>query len=251
MVAGPGVVTGLVPWLLTRWKVHRPGPGGVPARVLGVGMIAVGGAVLTRSFARFVIEGMGTPLPAAPTRHLVVGGMYRHVRNPMYVALEAVILGEALLLGQRRLLGDPRSQPYHPPCSYACMKSPNSPGALVRNMSSTGATCHDGCLAFARGSPMISGGSRSPSLEAARRLLSRATAGRLARPGPATYALRACSRALLAWSKPALPSRSRVAAAGGRWLLMAVRGISGARLSCVGQVPPGRGPGAPPLSPSD
>ena len=105
MVAGPGVVTGLVPWLLTRWKVHRPVPGGVPARVLGVGMIAVGGAVLTHSFARFVIEGMGTPLPAAPTRHLVVGGMYRHMRNPMYVALEAVILGEALLLGQRRLLG--------------------------------------------------------------------------------------------------------------------------------------------------
>ena len=66
MVAGPGVVTGLVPWLLTRWRVHRPVPGGVPARVLGASMIAVGGAVLTHSFARFVIEGMGTPLPAAP-----------------------------------------------------------------------------------------------------------------------------------------------------------------------------------------
>jgi protein-S-isoprenylcysteine O-methyltransferase Ste14 len=105
MVAGPGVVTGLVPWLLTRWKVHRPVPGGVPARVLGVGMIATGGAVLTHSFARFVVEGLGTPLPAAPTRHLVVGGIYRHVRNPMYVALEVVILGQALVLGQRRLLG--------------------------------------------------------------------------------------------------------------------------------------------------
>ena len=105
MVAGPGVVTGLVPWLLTRWKVHRPVPGGVPARVLGAGMITAGGAVLANSFARFVTEGLGTPLPAAPTEHLVVGGLYRYVRNPMYVALEAVIVGQALLLGQRRLLG--------------------------------------------------------------------------------------------------------------------------------------------------
>jgi protein-S-isoprenylcysteine O-methyltransferase Ste14 len=105
MVAGPGVVTGLVPWLLTRWKVQPPVPGGVPVRVLGVGLIAAGGAVLTQSFARFVVEGLGTPLPAAPPRHLVVGGMYRYVRNPMYVALELVILGQALVLGQRRLLG--------------------------------------------------------------------------------------------------------------------------------------------------
>lgn len=70
MVAGPGVVTGLVPWLLTRWKVHRPVPGGVPARALGVALIAAGGAVLTHSFARFVVEGLGTPLPVAPTSTL-------------------------------------------------------------------------------------------------------------------------------------------------------------------------------------
>jgi hypothetical protein len=43
----------------------------------------------------------------------------------------------------------------------------------------------------------------------------------------ATYALRECSRALLAGSKPALASCSRVAAGGDRWLLMAVRGHLG------------------------
>lgn len=105
MVVGPGVVTGLVPWLLSRWKVHRPVPGGTPARVLGAGLIAAGGTVLTHSFVRFVVEGVGTPAPVAPTRYLVVGGLYRHVRNPMYLAMEAMILGQALLLGQRRLLG--------------------------------------------------------------------------------------------------------------------------------------------------
>lgn len=105
LLVGPGVVTGLVPWLLTRWKVQRPVPGGISARVLGTGLIAVGGTVVTHSFVRFVMEGVGTPVPVAPPKHLVVGGSYRHVRNPMYVALEAVILGQALLLGQRRLLG--------------------------------------------------------------------------------------------------------------------------------------------------
>ena len=53
---------------------------------------------------RFAIEGLGTPAPIAPTRHLVVTGFYRHVRNPMYVAVLAVILGQALLFANARLL---------------------------------------------------------------------------------------------------------------------------------------------------
>lgn len=67
-------------------------------------MIATGGAVVTHSFARFAVDAVGTPLPATPARHLVVSGAYRHVRNPMYVALDAGIVGQALLFGQRRLL---------------------------------------------------------------------------------------------------------------------------------------------------
>jgi protein-S-isoprenylcysteine O-methyltransferase Ste14 len=51
-----------------------------------------------------VIEGVGTPAPVAPTQRLVVGGIYRHVRNPMYLAVGATIAGEALLLGQWGLL---------------------------------------------------------------------------------------------------------------------------------------------------
>ncbi len=51
------------------------------------------------------MEGIGTPAPVAPPQLLVVGGIYRHVRNPMYVAVLAAILGQALLLGQLVLLG--------------------------------------------------------------------------------------------------------------------------------------------------
>ena len=94
----PGVVAGLVPWLLTGWRVGADlGP---VLRVLGVALIAGGATVLVRAFARFVTEGIGTPSPTAPTEHLVVGGLYRWVRNPMYLGVLAAIAGQALLLGR-------------------------------------------------------------------------------------------------------------------------------------------------------
>jgi len=67
-------------------------------------MIGAGLAVLLSAFLRFVLEGIGTPAPVAPTERLVVGGLYRYVRNPMYLAVAALILGQALLLGQAGLL---------------------------------------------------------------------------------------------------------------------------------------------------
>jgi protein-S-isoprenylcysteine O-methyltransferase Ste14 len=103
-VVGPGVVAGLVPWLLTGWQMRQPVPYWAPVRVVGVIMLAAGLIVLTQAFARFVAEGLGTPAPNAPPQRLVVGGAYRYVRNPMYVALLAVIVGQALLLGQLGLL---------------------------------------------------------------------------------------------------------------------------------------------------
>ena len=69
-------------------------------RVLGALLILAGLLVLIQAFARFVTEGAGTPLPAAAPTHLVVGGIYRWVRNPIYIAALAVILGQALLFGQ-------------------------------------------------------------------------------------------------------------------------------------------------------
>jgi protein-S-isoprenylcysteine O-methyltransferase Ste14 len=60
--------------------------------------------VLLHAFLRFVVEGVGTPAPVAPTQQLVVGGLYRYVRNPMYLAVAATIVGQALVLGQLVLL---------------------------------------------------------------------------------------------------------------------------------------------------
>jgi protein-S-isoprenylcysteine O-methyltransferase Ste14 len=101
LVVAPGVVAGLVPWLLTGWD---SGDQRLQLQIAGWILIALGAAVLLYAFALFVVEGLGTPAPVAPTEHLVVGGLYRYVRNPMYLAVEALIVGQALVLGRPGLL---------------------------------------------------------------------------------------------------------------------------------------------------
>lgn len=103
-LAAPGVVGGLVPWLLTDWRVREPVPYMAPVRVLGAVLIAAGLVALIQAFVRFVVEGLGTPVPVAAPDRLVVGGPYRHVRNPMYETVLAIVVGQALLLGQPILL---------------------------------------------------------------------------------------------------------------------------------------------------
>jgi protein-S-isoprenylcysteine O-methyltransferase Ste14 len=100
----PGVVAGLVPWWLTGWRVRSLPAWWLPLRLAGVVLLVAGTAVLVQAFARFVVEGLGTPAPVAPPRELVVGGLYRYVRNPMYLAVLAAIVGQALVLGQLGLL---------------------------------------------------------------------------------------------------------------------------------------------------
>jgi protein-S-isoprenylcysteine O-methyltransferase Ste14 len=104
-VVGPGIVVGLVPWLLTGgWQVREPLPYWAPMRLIGVMLLTAGLIALIQAFARFVVEGLGTPVPVAAPDRLVVGGLYRYVRNPMYVAALAIIVGQALALGQLGLL---------------------------------------------------------------------------------------------------------------------------------------------------
>ncbi|MGW2567243.1 methyltransferase family protein [Streptomyces sp. NPDC001537] len=102
LVLAPGTVVVLVPWWLTGW---RAGDWWLPIRVLGLVPLAAGAVVLLSAFVRFLTEGLGTPAPVAPTEQLVVGGLYRYVRNPMYLAVVAAIGGQGLLLARPVLFG--------------------------------------------------------------------------------------------------------------------------------------------------
>jgi protein-S-isoprenylcysteine O-methyltransferase Ste14 len=102
-VAAPGTVVGLIPWLITHWEMREPLPYWDVARVAGVLLICAGLIPVVHAFMQFVKAG-GTPMPIAPTRHLVVNGFNRYIRNPMYFGLLIVIVGQALLFGQPSLL---------------------------------------------------------------------------------------------------------------------------------------------------
>ena len=95
LVVAPGTVCGAVPWLITGWR--RPADPVPWVDAVGWVLVLAGGAVLLHAFVAFAWHGRGTPAPAAPTEHLVVQGAYRRVRNPMYVAVVAGVLGQVLL----------------------------------------------------------------------------------------------------------------------------------------------------------
>jgi protein-S-isoprenylcysteine O-methyltransferase Ste14 len=104
LVLAPGFVAGMVPWWISHWRLDAALLGLPALRLTGVALLALGAAGLLDSFGRFAIQGIGTPAPVFPTRHLVVTGLYRYVRNPMYVAVVSAILGQGLILGNVGLL---------------------------------------------------------------------------------------------------------------------------------------------------
>ncbi len=103
-VVAPLTIAGLIPLSITGWHLRPPLLGFGLIRVIGTGLIVLGLVPLLESFGRFALVGLGTPAPIAPPKQLVVTGFYRYVRNPMYVGVVSIILGQALMLGDASLL---------------------------------------------------------------------------------------------------------------------------------------------------
>ncbi|HEX5264019.1 MAG TPA: methyltransferase [Phenylobacterium sp.] len=101
LLIAPGTLAGYLPWAITDWRL-----GSTPAWLMALGGLAIasGLLLLLECFGRFALQGRGTPAPVAPPERLVVSGPYRRVRNPMYVAVVAIILGQAALFADVRLL---------------------------------------------------------------------------------------------------------------------------------------------------
>jgi protein-S-isoprenylcysteine O-methyltransferase Ste14 len=105
LFVAPGIVAGAIPWAISQYQLGPPLLGFEPLRWLGALLLLFGGVLLLETFSRFALQGIGTPAPIAPTKTLVVTGSYRFVRNPMYVAVVSLILGQALLFGNVFVLG--------------------------------------------------------------------------------------------------------------------------------------------------
>jgi len=103
LLIAPGTIAGFVPWAITHWQFQPTLFRHDVTRGLGVFLIALGFVPVVESFVRFALKGLGTPAPVLPPRRLVVSGFYRHVRNPMYVGVVAMIVGQAILFADLRL----------------------------------------------------------------------------------------------------------------------------------------------------
>ena len=99
-LVAPAVVTGAVPFALVGWTMQPPLLGTPGTRVAGIVAVTAGLTCLLDCFARFALEGRGTPAPVEQTEVLVASGFYRFVRNPMYVCVLTMVSGQALLFGQ-------------------------------------------------------------------------------------------------------------------------------------------------------
>jgi protein-S-isoprenylcysteine O-methyltransferase Ste14 len=103
-VVAPAVMAGLIPWWITRWQLQPAFLELELTRAIGALLIVAGLPGLVDSISRFALQGLGTPAPIAPPQRLVVTGLYRYIRNPMYVAVIVIILGQALLFADWRLI---------------------------------------------------------------------------------------------------------------------------------------------------
>jgi protein-S-isoprenylcysteine O-methyltransferase Ste14 len=102
LFGGPGLILVYFPYTITRFRIP---PGQPTWRFLTAGLlVAAGLAPLFESIVRFIVVGRGTLVPTTPTQHLVVSGLYRYVRNPMYLGVLTVITGEALLFSGRSMV---------------------------------------------------------------------------------------------------------------------------------------------------
>jgi hypothetical protein len=92
----PGVVAGYVPWRYFGLSTARIAWSD-PLGLIGLALSAGGTLLLAACIVEFARSGRGTLSPVDPPRHLVVRGLYRYVRNPMYLAVTLILLGEAAL----------------------------------------------------------------------------------------------------------------------------------------------------------
>lgn len=100
----PGAWTVVVPYLVLASDFRLAALHVGLWRFLGLIPMAFGVVMYVWCAWDFTFSGKGTPAPIAPPKELVVKGLYQYVRNPMYVGVVLILLGEALLFESAELL---------------------------------------------------------------------------------------------------------------------------------------------------
>lgn len=100
----PGAITAVVPYLLLSRRLERFAFDIGLFRPLGVVPIALGVAVYAWCAWEFGVAGRGTPAIYDPPKVLVVRGLYRVVRNPIYIGIALILFGEAVVFQSLTLL---------------------------------------------------------------------------------------------------------------------------------------------------
>jgi len=98
-VALPGIVAMALPAWLAAVSLRESGS----LHPVGLVPLLLGLVLLLWCVRDFYVAGRGTLAPWSPPRHLVTIGLYRHSRNPMYVAVASMLLGWWLSFGSARL----------------------------------------------------------------------------------------------------------------------------------------------------
>jgi protein-S-isoprenylcysteine O-methyltransferase Ste14 len=104
-VVAPGVLIVLIPFLLAYSNVARFPVEADSLRYLGWLLVSLGAAIYFWCAFDFTFLGEGTPAPNAPPKNLVIRGLYKFVRNPMYTGALLILLGESVLFGSVLVLG--------------------------------------------------------------------------------------------------------------------------------------------------
>ena len=143
----PGVVAGYVPWRFFGLG-RTPFDLTSPTQLLGLVCIGLGVVLLAACIFEFAWTGRGTLSPADPPPHLVVRGLYRYVRNPMYLSVTMILLGEALVVHSVALTIYWAIWFAAANISFSATRSQRCAGALVHRITNTRSMSDAGFRAF-------------------------------------------------------------------------------------------------------
>jgi protein-S-isoprenylcysteine O-methyltransferase Ste14 len=100
----PGVVAGLLPYWILGSQFSETFKNSISFfQYIAIFIFTAGIAILFYCIGLFVVKGKGTLSPADPTKKLVVSGLYKFSRNPMYIGVILMLMGEAIFFSSSSL----------------------------------------------------------------------------------------------------------------------------------------------------